>query len=228
MNTSPEPVPADTIAQNRLITVARVLSATVHDVNNALQIIGGSAELLENQPALTESGHRATARIRAQAVRAAALLDELAALARSGGEGEARVSLRDVARQALGFRALMLRRAGLTLAFDADQAPAAVVLGRGGELLQAVINLLLDAEAALQGQPGGAITVQLTGEGGTAVLRIDDNGDEKVPAAAGGLAMERLVPELIARGHGGELIVTPTTLGTSRVLRLPLAASERT
>jgi signal transduction histidine kinase len=228
LNTSPGPTPADTIAQNRLVTVARVLSATVHDVNNALQIIGGSAELLENQPALTESGRRATARIRAQAARAAELLDELSALARSGGEGEARVSLRDVARKAVGFRALMLRRAGLTLAFEADQAPSAVVPGRGGELLQAVTNLLLDAECALQGQSGGAITVQLTEEGGSAVLRIEDNGADVGAGGVGDVPMERLVPELIARGHGGELTVTRSSLGNSRVLRLPLATIERT
>jgi signal transduction histidine kinase len=226
LNTSPEP--ADAIAQNRLITVARVLSATVHDVNNALQIIGGSAELLENQPALTEAGRRATTRIRAQAARAAGLLEELSALAKSGGEGVARVSLREVVNRALVFRALMIRRAGLTLAFDADQAPAAIVVGRGGELLQAVINLLLDSEAALQAQHGGAITVQLTEEGGAAVLRIDDNGAEAVAPAAGTLPMEQLVPELIARGHEGELTVAGSSPGNSRVLRLPLASDERT
>lgn len=227
MNTSPAPVPADAIAQNRLVTVARVLPATVHDVNNALQIIGGSAELLENQPALTNAGRRATGRIRAQAARAAELLEELSALAKSGGEGVARVSLREVVNRALGFRALMIRRAGLTLAFDADQAPAAIVLGRGGELLQAVINLLLDSEAALQGQPGGVITVQLTEEAGAAVLRIDDNGAETAPPAAGGVAMERLVPGLIAGGHGGEMSLSGSSVGNSRVLRLPLAPSER-
>jgi signal transduction histidine kinase len=227
LNPSPAPVPADPIAQNRLVTVARVLSATVHDVNNALQIIGGSAELLENQPALTEAGRRATSRIRAQAARAAELLEELSALAKSGGGGVARVSLRDVVNRALGFRALMIRRAGLTLAFDPVQAPAAIVLGRGGELLQAVINLLLDSEAALQAQQEGAITVQLTEESGAAVLRIDDNGAETAAPAAGGVAMERLVPELIARGHGGDLTVSGSSLGNSRVLRIPLAQSER-
>lgn len=228
MNTSPEPVPADAIAQNRLMTVARVLSATVHDVNNALQIIGGSAELLENQPALTEAGRRATSRIRAQAARAAGLLDELTALARNTGEGTARVSLRDVVGRALSFRALMIRRAGLTLAFDADQAPAAVVLGRGGELLQAVINLLLDSETALAAPQGGAITVQLTEEAGAAVLRIDDNGAEGVAPAPGAVPMERLVPALIARGHGGDLTVSRSPLGSSRVMRVPLAPGERT
>src|SRR5690606_24331961 len=200
------------------------LAATVHDVNSALQIIRGGAVLLESQPALTEARRRAASRMGAQAARAAGLRDELTALARNAGGGTARVSLRDVVGPALGFRALMIRRAGLTLAFDAGQAPAAVVLGRGGELLQAVINLLLDSEAALEAQQGGAITVQLTEEAGAAVLRIEDNGAEGVAPAAGGVPMERLVPELIARGHGGDLTVSGSSPGNSRVMRLPLAS----
>ena len=227
MNTSQGPAPADVIAQNRLVTVARVLSATVHDVNNALQIIGGSAELLENLPALNDAGRRATARIRGQAARAAELLDELSALAKSGGEGVSRVSLRDVVGRALAFRGLMIRRAGLTLAFETDQAPAAAVNGRGGELLQAVINLLLDAEAALAGQKGGAITLRLTEHAGAAVLQIDDNGADAVPPEAGGRSVERMVPELIAHAHGGELVIERSPVGHSRILRVPLAASER-
>jgi hypothetical protein len=69
--------------------------------------------------------------------------------------------------------------------------------------------------------------VQLTEASGAAVLRIDDNGAESVPPDGGALPMEQMVPDLIARGHGGELIVTRSSLGTSRVLRVPLAPGER-
>ena len=67
MNKTPESGFDDVISLNRLATVARVLSGTAHDVNNALQIIGGSAELLEGQPGLAEPARRALTRIRSQA-----------------------------------------------------------------------------------------------------------------------------------------------------------------
>ncbi|HEY0872496.1 MAG TPA: histidine kinase dimerization/phospho-acceptor domain-containing protein, partial [Vicinamibacterales bacterium] len=115
------------VSLNRLATVARVVSGTAHDVNNALQIIGGSAELLESQPDLGEPARRALTRIRAQAARAAGLIEELSKFARDRSDASARVSLRAIAVQAVAFRALMIRRAGLSLAFAPDTSPPADV-----------------------------------------------------------------------------------------------------
>ena len=62
--------PDDIVALNRLTTLAKVLAGTAHDVNNALQIIGGSAELLEGHADLPEAARRALRRIQGQSARA--------------------------------------------------------------------------------------------------------------------------------------------------------------
>jgi signal transduction histidine kinase len=40
--------PDDLITLNRSATVARLLAGVAHEVNNALQVIGGTAELLQD------------------------------------------------------------------------------------------------------------------------------------------------------------------------------------
>ena len=222
------------IALNRLATVARVVSGTAHDVNNALQIIGGSAELLENQPDLGEPARRALTRIRAQAARAAGLIEDLSKFARDRGEADARVSLRHIASKAVAFRGLMIRRAGLSLAFDAETSPAADVTGRAGQLLQAVVNMIIDAEAAFEGGTGGSITLTLTEDGRHVDLTVANNGPDRsdrleargladsAPSALDaqtGLSAARL----IAAGHGGELTRQATAEGEVLILRVPLA-----
>jgi C4-dicarboxylate-specific signal transduction histidine kinase len=234
LNKSPESGPDDAIALNRLSTVARVLPGTAHDVNNALQIIGGSAELLENQGGLTDAAKRALARIRTQAARAAGLLDELSQFARDREELPARVALREVIVKAAAFRGLMIRRAGLAFVFDTAGAPLAEVNGRPGQLLQAVINMIIDAEQAFTAPARGSITVQLAEEAGEAVLRVLDDGRDRpagtrVRTVESGGAMRPGEPgaglaaaRLIARAHGGDLTSDPAASGGSLTLRLPL------
>jgi signal transduction histidine kinase len=238
LNNTPDTGQDAIIALNRLATVARVVSGTAHDVNNALQIIGGSAELLENQPDLSEPARRALTRIRAQAARAAGLIEELSKFARDRGEADARVSLRHIAGQAIAFRGLMIRRAGLSLAVDPQTSPAAEVTGRAGQLLQAAVNMIIDAEAAFEGGNGGSITLTVTEDGRHAELRVANNGpdrSDRLPArgladgapspldAQTGLTAARL----IAAAHGGELTRQSTAGGEVLILRLPLGAMER-
>ena len=53
------PPPEHHLTLNRLATIARLVAGAAHEVNNALQVIGGSAELgkleMEPAPALTRS-----------------------------------------------------------------------------------------------------------------------------------------------------------------------------
>jgi signal transduction histidine kinase len=234
LNKTPETGQDAIISLNRLATVARVVSGTAHDVNNALQIIGGSAELLESQPDLGEPARRALSRIRSQAARAAGLIEELSTFARDRSDASARLSLRSIAVQAVAFRALMIRRAGLSLAFTPESSPAAEVTGRAGQLLQAAINMIIDAEAAFEGQKGGSITLAVTDDGGHAELRVTNDGPDRsdrldarglTDGAASALDAQTglTAARLIAAAHGGQLTRELTGDGEVLILRMPLA-----
>ena len=51
-------------------------------------------------------------------------------------------------------------------------------------LMQAVLNLIVNAEQALAGQQGGAIRVELSLPEGWVVVRVSDNGPGVDPAMA--------------------------------------------
>lgn len=229
--------PDELVALNRLALVARVLAGTAHDVNNALQIISGSAELLGGQDELSERARRAVQRIQAQATRAASVVDDVMRFARDRGEATGRVALRDAISRAVSMRAFQIRRAGLVLQFDATAAPPAYVTGRAAQLQQAALNLIMNAEQAVQGVTGGVIMLDVSASEGEVVLRVVDNG-RGIPPELGEAVFEpfattRPVPDasglgltvarLIARAHGGELTLEPRHPGSCAVLRLPAA-----
>jgi len=236
----PELGPDDIVALNRLITLARVLAGTAHDVNNALQIIGGSAELLEGRDDLPDPARRALRRIQSQSARAASAVSDVMRFARDRGDVTAVVSMKDVVIRAMAMRLFLVRRAGIVLDFDAAESPAPKVSGRASELQQAVLNLIMNAEQALAGQLGGTISMSLSEESGQAVLRTLDNGpglDESLGERAFdafvttrsrrdspglGLAAARI----IAHAHGGELTVEPAKPGCCATLRVPLAVGK--
>jgi C4-dicarboxylate-specific signal transduction histidine kinase len=225
----------DILALNRLTLVARVLAGTAHDINNALQIVGGSAEMLAGAGELGDPARRAVSRIQAQATRAAATLQELMQFAQDRGDASPRLALKDVVARALAMRGFAIRRAGLVVDFDAAAAPAAVVGGRTSPMLQVILNLIINAEQALRDTSSGTISVELSDDADAARLRIIDNGrgldaaledtlfrpfvtTRPVPDATGlGLTAARI----IARRLGGDVSLARRSPGCCALLQLP-------
>ena len=225
--------PEEVIALNRLTLVARLLAGTAHDLNNALMIIGGSAELLAGLGEPGDAGRRAVDRIQANATRASDAIQELMHFARDRGDTSGAVSLRDVVSRAVRMRGFAARRAGIVLAFDAASLPQAVVEGISGQLLQAVLDLLINAEQAIHGGADATVTIEVAEAPDHALVRIIDNGrgirdverafdpfvtTRPVPDATGlGLAAARY----IARAHGGDVTLEARSPGSCATLRLP-------
>ena len=228
----------DIVALNRLTLVARLLAGTAHDVNNALMIISGSAELLAGLHELNDPARRAVDRIQTHASRAAGAIHDLMQFARDRGEARGRVALRDVAARSVQMRGFAARRAGLQVVFDAATAPPALVHGSSTYLQQAVLNLMINAEQALHGIDGATITVELEETADAAVLRIVDNGrgvdsaiadrvfdpfvTSRAVADATGLGLP--AARMIARAHGGEVTLDARSPGCCARLSIPRAA----
>jgi C4-dicarboxylate-specific signal transduction histidine kinase len=228
--------PEQYILLNRSATVARLLSGVAHEVNNALQVIGGSVDLLDDLP-LEDPARTRVTRIRTQNDRAASSVQGLLAFARARPDAGVRVGLREVLTRAVAMRAYAVGRAGLTIALVASDRSPLAVRGSTAELQQAVLNLIANAEEALAGTAGGAIQVAATEEAGTVTVRVVDNGPgvpmalrEQIfepffttrpggDAAGLGLAAAR---QIAARAGGTLTLETPAT-GACFALRLPSA-----
>jgi signal transduction histidine kinase len=232
----PEQPPADDIlmALNRSSTANRLLSSAVHDVNNALQVISGTVELLESRPGLDEAMARALDRVRTQSARAAAALADVLAYTKAPLEESAPVNLRDTAAHAVALRTFAARRTGVTIRLLADQSTPFVVRGSRGQIEQALLNLLLNAEQSVA-STRGTILVELTADADWITVRVIDDGggidvapQERVfdrfvstrpheDAAGLGLWAARR----IAEAHGGTLGLEEGGARTTFVLKLP-------
>lgn len=228
--------PDDYVVLNRSATIARLLSGVAHEVNNALQVIGGSVELLDDV-LLPEQARVRIGRIRTQHDRAATVVHNLMTFARERPDGVARVPLRELLTRAVGLRAYAAGRAGLRIDLGLPEGQALHVLGNAMALQQAVLNLIANAEQALAGVPDGTIRVELVGEAGVLAVRVADNGPGVPPALreqvfepffttrprteAVGLGLT--AAREVARRAGGSLTLEETAVGASFVLRLPTA-----
>lgn len=177
---APTPAPGWLERANRLSLIARVVSSTVHDVNNALQVIGGSAELLEMAPGASEAVLRRGQTIGTQAKRASSLLNELSAFVRDTRDRDERVGLHALASQALAMRHYSLAKLRITAAVEGEDV---FVEANPRELLQLLLNLVINAEQALAGMTDGKLRLILGHDGGQATIAVEDNGPGVAPEA---------------------------------------------
>jgi len=222
------------VALNRAATAARLMSGVVHEVNNALQVIGGSVELLDHQPSLPATVVKSLERIRRQTERAAATLAELLAFTKAPLDGRERFNVRESVSRAIGLRHYAVTRLGLTIEMKADEQATYLAVGNAGYFQQAVLNLLVNAEQAMAGRHE-AIVVTLKGETDRVGVEVADVGPglsdaaraslyeafatTKEPREGSGLGL--WATRSIVESFDGSLEVTTGPTGTTFVLWLP-------
>lgn len=218
---------------NHQVVVSRLVSTLAHDVNNALQVISGSVELLQSRSDVPEPVQKGLARIASQVATAAAAIGEFSEFARLQAEADTIVSLGSTVTRAVAFRRNALARARVESSVEIAPGDLRVV-GRPSRLLLAVLNLLLAAERAVEGVPAGCVAVRVAVDGADVVVRVSDNGRSlpvvepshlvaaRASAADGDLqGLGLAVSAAIAHAHRGSLSVEPLDTGTAFVLRLP-------
>ena len=231
------PTPIDLLTLNRATTVARLLAGVAHEVNNALQVIGGTTELLQVTPGLPASVADGLQRIAVQNARAATAIQEVMLFARQKVDAMGHTNLREVARRSVALRAVAIGRARLSVRLDSPSTGQFLVTGHDALLQLAVLNLIVNAEQALAGQMDGAIRLELEESQGSVSLRISDNGPGIEAAAAEslfesffttrpreeasglGLSVSRSAVEQC----GGTLTLLTRDIGACFEIRLPAA-----
>ncbi len=233
----PERSPSDewVEAANCLATVAHTLSSAVHEANNMLQVISGSAEMIQMHGGLPASVLKRTDIISEHAQRVSALIGSLRDLSKVGPIRPAEsTNVVTVVTSALDLRRHALNRGQIAVTIDAGARPP---LARASwrPLMQIVLNLLLNAERALHGRAGATIAVRARHEGDEVALSVADNGVglpeplplpwtlQERPDASPLLGLGLLVVRRLAERQGGSFELRTGADGTTAVVRLPAA-----
>jgi PAS domain S-box-containing protein len=229
----------------RMSTLGVLLAGIMHEVRNPLAYVHGNLEILGEeltQPTADwtpEQSRECVTEAQRGVARILELVDAVSLSSRAESMGPTSV---DVAKVVEAAARLVHRRVVSAARLEVTGArPGALALAEESRLAQVVMNLLINAAQAVQGQsyPEPLIRVRHFGEGDRAVIEVADNGPgvplslrERVfkpffttkPVGAGtglGLSISRQIVDSF--GGALELRCPPEGGATFRVL-LPLAS----
>lgn len=219
----------------RMTALGSLLAGVSHELNNPLAIVVGEATLMEEDAEGTGLAESAT-RIRIAAERCAKIVQSFLAIARQKPSKRERLDLNSVVGAVVELTGYQTRSNEIEIEQDlADELPA--IIGDIDQLQQVVMNLLINAQQALQTrQPPRRIRISSFRKGDDIALRVADNG----PGIASDLAKRIFDPffttkpegtgtgiglsysQGVIEAHGGTLEVEPCEDGASFIVRLPV------
>ena len=196
-----EGVPDDALEEiNRLWTIVSAFSSTAHDVNNALQVVSGSAELLEALD-LDPTVRRRVEAIREEAAKAAGAIHRLLTYARSEALPIQPLDVWPIVEASVEMRVASAGRRRIGITVDRQGSTTCLALVDRARFQQALIDLLLSAEAHVRGRRNARVVVRVGHDDGMATVCLTASFD----ADAGGLPDEQPSPPARALTSGAQV-----------------------
>jgi PAS domain S-box-containing protein len=163
------------VRSERSSAVGELVSGVAHELNNPLQVVIGTLDLVLADP----QAHAADLeQVRLEALRAGKIIRNLLAFVRKSPRERVLCDLNEIVQATTSLRAYELGAAGITIREEYG-ALLPLVLANRDEIQQIVLNLILNAEQAIAGaKRGGEIVIRtvLSPSGADAVLEVADDG----------------------------------------------------
>jgi C4-dicarboxylate-specific signal transduction histidine kinase len=176
MNEMLQSLQRQVVRQERLAAVGLLVSGVAHELNNPLQAILGTAELLERHANLGSDVLDEVLFVKTQSGRARDIIRNLARFASQQSGPTALVNLGDVITEVVQLRNSNLQGAGIAL--DVRIESSRQVYANFTELEQVTLNFVINAQQSMEAcaQPGGRLAIHLFDIGKNVRLEVRDNG----------------------------------------------------
>ncbi|MBI1723281.1 MAG: PAS domain S-box protein [Gemmatimonadetes bacterium] len=222
------------IASERLATAGQVAAGVAHEIGAPLTAIAMAVDHMLRTRCASCTGAEEMRILQSQTDRIARLARQLVNLAKPAGPSLAPVQANDVIAQALSLVQSQLNRSGVRVSLDLDPGLPSIQ-GDEAQLQQVIVNLLFNAQRALEAR-GGNVRIE-TGRADTGEVEIVVSDDGHGIAAAdlpqvftpffsrfGGSGLGLALAAQIVRAHRGVIeAASPSGGGAQFIIRLPVA-----
>ncbi len=220
----------------KLVALGELVAGVAHEVNNPLTGISAMTQLLLEER-LTDEQVESLRLIKREADRAVAVIRDLLTFARKTGPRVVPVEFNPLIEQTLRLRSYGLRTAGIEVVLQLDpELPS--LLGDDRLLQQVLLNLIVNAEYAMQGGSHRVLTIRTFVRAQRVIVEVADTGCGMTPEVqkrifepffttkpdGRGTGLGLSVSYGIVQTHGGTLTVhTAPGAGATFRMSLPTA-----
>ncbi len=228
------------VQQEKLAAVGQLVSGVAHELNNPLAGVMAFSQLLLAAPTAVAEHRRAIETIHQEATRAAKIVANLLTFARQHQPERAPTDLNKVLAETLELRRYALRVGQISVVLKLDPL-LPLTWADGFQLQQVALNLIVNAEQALDGWQGDRrILLGTEAKGQTLSMIVSDTGPGiasehlsrifnpffTTKGVGQGTGLGLSISDGIVREHGGRIRVESRTgVGATFIVELPCVSA---
>ena len=196
------------VRQERLTAVGLLVSGVAHELNNPLQAILGTLELLERHPGVPPDVLEELAFVKTQSGRAREIIRNLSRFSSQQTGPPALVDLRDVIAEIVQLRRGNLDAAAIALSVEASSTRR--VYANFTEIEQVILNFVINSQQSLEAseRAKGTIVIRLYDVGKRVRLEVLDDGPGVHPEDEPKLFQPFFTTKPVGKGTGLGLSVS--------------------